>query len=353
MKKILRIATIVALVLGFSCSQDDVSNPEPAASLPSKINVTDGRLVFPSATVFNSTRDALSDATNDDLDNWESRFAGFKSQRSILKEILKKDEKHKEAIDNLPMEDALKLKETIGDDFYFDESVLSNKNILDFDEDGVFYLKIEGYAPSIEKFVNRHGLVQIGDSIFSYSEGYIKVITDGNANKIKSLSDYNESNRKENVYVSTVKRETIEISLENGRSMLFNGTSDCTGYTTGGGQRVKGRAEALYSTPSGGQGTGPYIIYMYLRASNEYKGVFGWRSKDTSQLNINGWVDYYVTTYPVTTITDIITLNATTNGQTVSTITYDIYNVQSNYPIGYGLQGSLTYTGRHGSSCSL
>lgn len=334
-------------MLAFSCSQDDVSNPEPAAAIPSKVSVTDGRLVFPSVTIFNSTRKALSDATNDDLDNWESGFYEFKSQRSILNEILKKDEKHKEAIDNLPMEDALKLKETVGDDFYFDESVLSNKNLLDFDEDGIYSLKIEGYDQGIERFVNKKGLLQIGDSIYSYSKGFIRIIMNGDVSKLKTLDKYENSSVEDQITVLTVRREVISLPSQNGK-ILFNGTTDCTGYTSGGGQRVKGRAAAVYTT-----GSGVYGIYMYLHAWNEYHGVFGWRLKDTSQLNISGIIDYYVTTYPVNTVSDQLSIYATTNGQTVSSIRYDIYDTVSSSPIGYGLSGNLTYTGRHGSSCSL
>lgn len=115
---------------------------------------------------------------------------------------------------------------------------------------------------------------------------------------------------------------------------VVTGSRGCTGYTSGGGQRVTGsvRTETIF------KGNGQYEHRVELRAVNWIKN-FGWNRKRTAQLRIEGTlngVPVYWDSFGELT-TEIVTFVL------VSTDTSPDFSVLSD----------VTFYGRHGSSCVI
>lgn len=141
------------------------------------------------------------------------------------------------------------------------ESVNSEKYTPDefiailFDEDGTFHLNLPITEEFISAFVTRKGLLKIGERLYQYSANSIKVIVDGDEAKIDLLSQINESSEEYGVLVYNISVKEIEFEDSSMGRTEFFGNANCTGYTSGGGQRVIGKVyetcTAVVEYPSG------------------------------------------------------------------------------------------------------
>ena len=110
----------------------------------------------------------------------------------------------------------------------------------------------------------------------------------------------------------------------------------CSGYTSGGGQRVDGGLLVTAPFALTVDGVTQDYVDLYLRAAN-YKKNFGWSAKPTGQLAID------------------ITING--DEATVDTEGDVVPSMQTSftapYEAGVGPRIQVTFHGRDGSSCSL
>lgn len=116
----------------------------------------------------------------------------------------------------------------------------------------------------------------------------------------------------------------------------------CEGYTSGGGQRVRGRAVIKSLSLGGGQ----YRHTVEVEASNWKKNI-GWNTKRTSALRIVGSV--YLSTLGGGETFDV---DADTGGELETRIGGEVALIHSvNFQAE--AQVSLTFYGRDGTSCTM
>lgn len=357
MFKSLANSFVVAMLLFIvSCSQkESLITPDTPVKGPG-VTVKDGYLKFNSYQDFLTTRESLSKQSTEGLNSWESQFSGFESQRALFESLLDEDIAHRRRLESLPSEQLEKLKGSKNKDFIYAVGILENKHLLSFDEYG-YYLSLSSHEEGIERFVNKAGLVQIGDSLYEYSQKYIKIIRDGDARKLALLKDITESSKEKGVDVIEIR--PIELTAEQKANLKINFAADqtCIGYTGGGGQRVIGRAilgERIYNDIRCEYGCGVvYQPYAYLRAENQYKGLFGWETKRTSGLRIVGWnIGYNIRNWSKSNIS----VDKGTNGNLETAIEAGIFGTTQwlhNLPYAFEFYGNATFYGRDGSQCSM
>ena len=312
-------------------------------------------LIFKTHEDFVRIRTQLDKATRQQLDQWEDQFPNFTSQRFIYEDVLDLDLLHKERVSALPTAGLEKVKNELGPNFYTHTSVRENQDLLAFDDLG-YTLKIQGHDPHIEKFVNRDGLVQIGDSIYEYKENSIKIIEDGNRQKLAQLAGIQRSSLEQKVIVININKRFLTESEEGGKNLRLNfqGNTECIG--TIGKERVIGRTvigerqtydmDGRYGYP----GQEVFQAYAFLEATNQYKGLFGWEGKRTAGLAIYGTINVHIYTF----YHQNVPVEVTTGGELYVTVHGPIYtgpwaDVRS-YP--RYLSGNVDFYGRGGTWCN-
>jgi len=292
------------------------------------------------------------------LNKWESKFPSFTSQRFIYEDLFDKDDVYKSKIEKLPAQEVEELKKSLGADFYYDKSVFAKKDLLEFDEFG-FSLKIHGHDPDIERFVNQDGIVQIGDSIFEYKNNFIRIIPDGDYSKLSELKHLDKSSREKNILVIEIKKTTLNLEQDGNLRLNFSGSTECKGYTSGGGQRVIGKTvigekimvDYMANTPYPGQTV--FQPYAYLEAENQIDNVFGWSKKRTTALRIVGTNINFAINYDTGTN---ISFDKTTNGDLKDYISHNIYYTTNWWPktgvTPLSMYGNATFYGRDNTWCS-
>jgi hypothetical protein len=121
---------------------------------------------------------------------------------------------------------------------------------------------------------------------------------------------------------------------------LVTGSRGCTGYTSGGGQRVKGSV----STYTFSKGNGQYEHYVELRAVNWIKNI-GWNTKRTAQLRIEGTLSAGYGTPFVPVYWD-------SSGALTTEIVKTVLFSTDTSP-NFSVMSDVTFYGRHGSNCVI
>jgi hypothetical protein len=135
--------------------------------------------------------------------------------------------------------------------------------------------------------------------------------------------------------------DTSELTLDTTSSA--NRLRQCEGYTSGGGQRVRGKV---------GLGTdaanGLYYHYLTVQAENWKKNI-GWNTKPTGQLRIEGTV--YVSTPSAPT--ESYSVYVDTGGETVRRIGQEVWRSAGTVNAYATAEVYLTFHGRDGTHCAI
>lgn len=319
------------------------------------ISLQHGMLVFKDQNSYDNTIKYLAGLSREQADNWEAQFKGFQSQRFIFEKAIDEDWKYYQALKEQVDKGLRTIEGILASEEEFSPYVQQHTELFNFSNDGTFNLKIENYDPFIQYVVNREGLIKIGSSIKQYSDGTIKVILDGDFHKISSLKNCLENDEYSQIQIYNVKTKVIE-----NKDARFSGSESCTGYTSGGGQRVKGYTVLGQSTTIDVYGVHGYpgqVVsspYAYLKAVNEYKGLFGWKTKRTTQLQIIGNnISYAIGGFHGNNINFI----QGTNGELKTSITRYVFSTNNYYPgttwVPFLFEGDATFIGRDNATCRL
>jgi hypothetical protein len=206
--KNLLVFTSVLLVSGIvmvSCSKDEQKVQAP-------ISVIDGRLVFESQEVFNTTLKELL-KNQDGLKEWKSQF----NYTSLW-----------EAYERITEEEKVQIGNS--------KSIKGYENVIKIIEDENGELEA---TPTITNNIhqvifNHQGIIQIGNHIYKQDYDYLKIITDGDISKLKMLGDVKESNKDLAIEVHPVIHN---ITLDKGTHGFDH---PCQQDWTGGKHRLKG-----------------------------------------------------------------------------------------------------------------
>lgn len=314
------------------------------------VNPTYGYLEFKDLTVFDEAKKSLETMEKEEIDDWESGLDGFNSLRSIYEMALIEEEKYFEDLSESGSNLDIETNSNLHSDF------LKERLDIFILNDGIIELDIPPIEKGLEAFVNKDGIISIGGVIYQYSKDKVKIIRDGNEESISSLVNIEESIPDDDIFVHDLQIRELNFSEKSNLENAFSGDEDCSGYTGGGGQRVDGRAWSGVSVVVdvfgnyGYPGQTVYQARVGTTATN-YKKNFGWNKKRTGQLRIDGVINYS------TNITSIETANLSidTGGDLEKSIGRTIYvHPWINSPVYiYSFYGSLTFQGRHGSTCSI
>jgi hypothetical protein len=325
-KTLTKSILLLVFVAAISCADE----PSLQRTEVSPVKVRNGMLEFADKLAYNKVSQQLDEMSVDELNEWERSLSGFISIRSIYE------------------------KASVEEETFFNNGgkpgehsafVGQHQEALAFVRDDVMQPNLPPHTEKhLSSFVNEKGLVKIGSSIFEYRNGSIKEIQDGDESKIAQLGEYSESDPSQNILVTIFTR--IKINPKEVK-IAFTGNSSCTGYTSGGGQRVKGNID-LYLSQVVNDGQLYWSAYVNVYATNQEKRLGIWSGKRTSELYIYGSVD-------VGPDWGSFIIDVGTGGdlQTTLSTTYSFpYRLAVNASNPY-MSGTMTFYGRHGSSCSI
>ncbi|MBT1696168.1 DUF4848 domain-containing protein [Fulvivirgaceae bacterium PWU4] len=325
-KTLTKSILLLAFVVAISCADE----PNLQRTDVSPVKVRNGMLEFADKLAYNKVSQQLDAMSPDQLNEWEKSLPGFISIRSIYE------------------------KATLEEEIFLDNGgkpgehsafVQQHAEALAFVREDVMQPNLPPHTERhLSSFVNEKGFVKIGNSIFEYRSGSIKEIQDGDESKIAQLEKYSVSDPSQKILVITFTR--IKINPKDIK-IAFTGNSSCTGYTSGGGQRVKGNID-LHLAQMVTDGQLYWSAYVNIYATNQEKRLGIWSGKRTSQLYIYGSVD-------VGPDWGSFIVDVGTGGdlQTTLSTSYSFpYRLAANASNPY-MSGTMTYYGRDGSSCSI
>lgn len=300
-----------------------------------QVSVQNGYLVFKDLQTFDRLTTEMSSKNRTFLDQWESQFNEFESQRNIFEELL-------DAEENIGASHSR----------YYNNNI--HLFIVDQSDQTIRYnLPLSG--DFFEGFVNKDGLVKIGNSLFKVDDNFIKEIRSGDESQLSLLDEIKETNVERGIVVTKMVNELLQYSTRPNSSAFGSDGGGCTGYTGGGGQRVIGKVYFGWKVTTdiyGNLGAPGQIVYKYYiraDATNQNKGIFSWNTKRTSQLKIEGHV-----TVLGGMDSDV---DVGTGGDVVPSIT--TYFLETGYitlhptEVFVSYSGNLTFRGRDGSNCSI
>jgi hypothetical protein len=328
----LRKAILLLTVVGaISCVDEPTLRDED----DNLVQVRNGMLEFPDRQAYDQVNQRLEKMSKDELNKWESSLTGFVSIRSIYYQALSEEETFFENGGSLSGHCAF-VNEHIGALKFLSEDALD---------------MLPNLPPHTERrlssLVNEEGLVKIGNSIFEYRGLSIKEIRDGDEAKIKLLNNYVTSDMSQNIFVTKFTRITPDPSRADLKVKFVN-NDDCTGYTSGGGQRVKGSVY-LFASESNVDGVVHYYGWITIRATNQEKKLGVWLGKRTSALAIVGYINASPSEW------GSYSANLDTGGDLDTTIeqTFNLPSILKQTTSFPSISGSLTFYGRQGTTCSI
>jgi hypothetical protein len=294
-----------------------------------------GYLVFSDQATFDAMRKEISIKSIEDLQNWERTFSGFTSMRAIIEKV-----ENEEAIVRAGAINA------VGHSAFYDQ----HRGAFVEDEDGVLAPNLPGSTWDLAVLVDERGLVKVGNSLLEYRENTLKEIVSGDESKLPLLKDVTISDPELGIKVSDVEVVTLRAN-DNGRTAFSNANVWCTGYSGGGGQRVNGDLKIIYYSQYDYMCWVSCLSWIYRHelftvANNQMHQLGKWRNYQTYQLAIQGVVNVDQYTYNI---------NFDTGGENYHTITLGIISTSWSLtpPSNMSINGNLTFSGRHGSTCGI
>lgn len=302
-----------------------------------------GYLEFKDRATFDRVVHELAGKTAAQLDQWEAGYAPFRSAGSFYRQAIAEDAAFAESgtggAPGAPHSDF----------------VLAHQDMFLFDADGRMELDLPQIGDRLDLVVNRDGNVKIGRSLFHYRRSAYKQILDGDERTLARLDRIDTSSRSDGVMVYTLDDKRA------GEADFTGLSNQCTGYTSGGGQRVIGEAQvATYETEDVdnlfGYGVVPICdTQAWLDAHNQnHDSIFGWNDKPTSELEMIGTVYVDAPTFSNPRSVHVVSVG------TMTAISMSLFDSGwlpcaslpgSRYPVS--LSGYLDFYGRDQSHCSM
>lgn len=158
-----------------------------------KFIVENGMLSFESKHMFEATCREIAIADRKAVDLWE-KSTGIKTPASIFYAVILAEDSISTYYMNLSEKEQEYWRNQPQKHSAIYEEALLNKTIhLIPDGDGGEYFDINLYDKSIANLINLDGFVKIENQIYQYTEDAIKIIQDGNIEKIETIQNINHN----------------------------------------------------------------------------------------------------------------------------------------------------------------
>lgn len=192
LKKNIVILIIISVVAIWGCKKDELekSNTINTKVQTEEVIVKEGILSFKDRKSFDQIYPKLVTMSGEESETWENKL-GFISQRSIFNKVVDAEIAWDKKCQNLSKEEQ--------------KTVLRHSDLYyKYIKSGLFEITDKGtsdetynysvYNPTYTCVLNEKGVLIINDTIYQLTNDKLKIITDGNKEKIKDLSNTDFSN---------------------------------------------------------------------------------------------------------------------------------------------------------------
>jgi hypothetical protein len=309
MKKYLLFPLLYGLMV--ACAPQSVA-PETTGPIPSTLDLSgggsrdqkmpdvqawNGYLVFSTPKVFEAYQAKFQNASPAELEAWEQQFK-FTSLRTLFNRLLSEETAYQERNDAQRIAGGNKYCN------YF----YQNQDIFIIDPATQFF-RTRVALRSMEKFVNRDGLVQVAGHLFQYGERVIKIIQGADPKKIPLLANTYQTDKQQGIIVLPISQnQPIQTQSRQNRITVFGSVSDRRVSCTIGAYTYEAPIYDLNATPTYvciyDGGLLPigcfyqYPIIGYQTRSNAYTWT-GVQRQNSFQNWVNANADYIQTTVQI------------------------------------------------------
>lgn len=230
------LASIIMLFVAISfvsCTKDENQNDKAAPgvsqtqvttpSVNSDIYIINNILAFKSKAAFDKTYSDLIFMSREQSEEWE-RNQGFVSQRSIFNKIV--DAENDWDLKCRELSPELLKSTNHHSDTYYSYLKEGFVKVIDAGTENETY-NYSVYNPVFTCVLNKEGLLIINDTIYQLSNDKLKIITDGDINKIKLLANSNQTDASNNIIINKMKNETKQ------SDGIFDWNEDSGWYSSG------------------------------------------------------------------------------------------------------------------------
>jgi hypothetical protein len=237
-------------------------------------------------------------------------------------------------------------------DFWYSDFIKEHSSSFILQDSGIYNLNTTGVGLSMLPILNEDGIYKVNGKIYQHKMNLIKIIEDGDSEKIKLLDNIKSSNSELDILVfNDVESDN---QLDENLKLSYNHILSSGGYVCedqNGKDRVTGEIRVTQA-PTGTNYD--YHTYIFVGAENWYNnGIFGgYTRKRTSFLKIRGTINAY--SYDVANYAqpEIINVNINTGGNLKTRIGGNIwYGPIRNYSYSAGTSGTLVIEGRNRTKC--
>lgn len=268
----------VVLLIG-GCKKDTIELNKNNIIQNETNNVTlkHGILNFSDRTTFEKIYSELIMMSKEQADEWEKKL-GFVSQRYIFNQIVDAENAWNDKYQNYSQEELKKISPH--SELYY--KYVNNGLIKVFDEgtENESY-NYSVFNPSYTYVINEQGFVAIGDSIYQLTADKLKIITDGDFDKIKNIAEINSSNN--NIIVEN--KQNIMTQISRGEWDWGGNTGWIASGSSVGSKRI--RMSVAFSSNLYSTGKGCSVTYN-VNVQCEQRKTFGGWTKVTTYTAING-----------------------------------------------------------------
>jgi hypothetical protein len=216
---------LIGLIVFGSCLKDETNELTTADRILNgkEFVVHDGILTFKNSEIFQKITNDLLNKNGEELTAWE-RQIGFTSLRTVHEEIIEKEEQYlNQKAEQYPGNATLTRKDLGYTEF---TTRWLNSGLFFTNEFETIDMNIT--SPIFGAVVNKSGVFRIGDEIIMPQRDYVKIIKDGDPNKIGLLNSIIVSDKTTNIEVVNVKRD-IHRKTSNGRVQAWTSCTSTNG----------------------------------------------------------------------------------------------------------------------------
>ncbi|SFF53030.1 hypothetical protein SAMN04488541_104922 [Thermoflexibacter ruber] len=175
-------------------------------SFNGRVEANSNYLSFKDSASFYKVLNSLIKSKPEEIREWNQKI-GFQSLQNIYDIAVLSERKEMEKEGEISDLQRNRLI-TYGclSDFTF-----NHRYLFKFDKEKGMDMKL--FNPSLAPLLNIDGIVQVGQNIFQYGEDFVKIITDGDINKVNHLYKFTKSDKSQNIVVCLVNNRMKESSV--------------------------------------------------------------------------------------------------------------------------------------------